>query len=108
MGGKFIPRAPQQHARIAERRGALFRDVIHRSGAQLKVEGLLDIPFGYRLAEAVFAGHPLVTVNTPLLTMQFMAEWLAFFPTWTKQMGMGSSLIRRACHSKGSLETPID
>ena len=40
--------------------------------------------------------------------MPFMAECLAFFPTRTKQMGMGSSLIRRACHSQESLETPID
>ena len=40
-----------------------FRDVIHRTDAQLKIEGLLDIPFEYRLAEAVFAGNALVTVN---------------------------------------------
>ena len=63
LGIKFIPRAPQQHARIVERRGALFRDVIHRIVAQLKIEGLLDIPFEYRMAEAVFAGDALVTVN---------------------------------------------
>ena len=56
-------RAPQQHARIVERRGALFRDVIHRIDAQLKIEGLLDIPFENRLAEAVFAGSALVAVN---------------------------------------------
>ena len=55
LGIKCIPRAPQQHARIVERRGALLRDVIHRIDAQLKIEGLLDIPFEYRLAEAVFA-----------------------------------------------------
>ena len=63
VGIKFIPRVPQQHARIVERRGALFRGVIQRIDAQLKIEGLLDIPFGYRLAEAVFAGNALVTVN---------------------------------------------
>ena len=63
LGIKYIPRAPQQHARIVERRGALLRDVIHRIDAQLKIEGLLDIPFEYRLAEAVFAGNALVTVN---------------------------------------------
>ena len=62
-GIKFIQLAPQQHARIVERRGALFRDVIHRIDAQLKVEGLLDIPCGYRLAEAVFAVNALATVN---------------------------------------------
>ena len=63
LGIKFIPRAPQQHARIIERHGALFRDVIHRIDAQLDIEGLLDIPFAYRMAEAVFAGNSLVTVN---------------------------------------------
>ena len=63
LGIKFIPRAPQQHACIVERRGALFRDVIHRRDAQLKTEVLLDIPFEYRLAEAVFAGNALATVS---------------------------------------------
>ena len=63
LGIEFIPRAPQQHARIVERRGALFRDVVHRIDAQLKIDGLLDIPFGYRVAGAVFAGNALVTVN---------------------------------------------
>ena len=63
LGIKFVPHAPQQHARIVERRGALFRDVTHRIDAQLKIEGLLDIPFEYRMAEAVFAGNALVTVN---------------------------------------------
>ena len=63
LGTKFIPRAPQQHARIVERRGARFRDVIHRMDAQLKIEGLLDIPFEYRMAEAVFAANALVTVS---------------------------------------------
>ena len=52
VGIKFIPCAPQQHSRIVERRGALFRDVIRRIDAELKIEGLLDIPFGYRMAEA--------------------------------------------------------
>ena len=64
LGTKFIPRAPQQNARIVERRGALFRDVIHRVDALLKIERrLLDVPFEYRMAEAVFAGNALVTVN---------------------------------------------
>ena len=63
LGIKFVPRVPQQHARIVERRGALFRDVTHRIDAQLEIEGLLDIPFEYRMAEAVFAGNALVTVN---------------------------------------------
>ena len=63
LGIKYIPRAPQQHARIIERRGKLLRDVIHRIDGQLSTEGLTDIPFEYRLAEAVFAGNALVTVN---------------------------------------------
>ena len=64
LGIKFIPRAQQRHAIIVERRGALFRDVIHWIGAQFMVGGLVNIPFEYRLSEAVFAGNALVTVNT--------------------------------------------
>jgi len=62
-GIQLIPRGKDQHARIAERRGALLRDQIHRMDAQLKADGILDIPFKHRLTEAVFAGNALLTVN---------------------------------------------
>ena len=42
-GIKFAPRAPGQHARIIERRGALLSDAIHRIDAQLKHKGI-DVP----------------------------------------------------------------
>ena len=61
-GVQFAPRAPGQHARIVERRGALLRDTIHRIDAQLKWEGI-DVPFKIRVGEAVFAGDALLTVN---------------------------------------------
>ena len=61
-GIKFVPRAPSQHARVIERRGALLRDTIHRIDEQLKAEGI-DIPFDFRLSEAVFAGNALITIN---------------------------------------------
>lgn len=62
-GVKYVPRAPMQHARFIERRGALLRDVIHRIDAQLQSEGLGGIPFKHRLSEATFAGNALLTVN---------------------------------------------
>ena len=63
LGIKLVVRAPNQHARIIERRGALTRDCIHRIDAQLDHEGLTNIPMTYRLAEAVFCSNALVSVN---------------------------------------------
>ena len=45
LGIKFIPRAPQQHARIVERRGALFRGVIYRIDAQLNRRSARQRPY---------------------------------------------------------------
>ena len=61
-GIKVHQRAPQQHARIVERRGALLRDAIHRLDSQLEEEGL-TVPFEQRLNECVFAGNALISVN---------------------------------------------
>ena len=61
-GIKFAPRAPGQHARIIERRGALLRDTIHRIDAQLN-HGGIDVPFSIRLGEATFAGNALLRVS---------------------------------------------
>ena len=63
LGIKLVVRAPGQHARHIERRGALTRDCIHRIDSQLDEEGLTGIPMKYRLAEAVFCGNALTTVN---------------------------------------------
>jgi len=63
-GIQLVPHGKEQHARIAERRGALLRDQIHRMDAQLKADGINDIPFKHRLTEAVFAGNALITVNS--------------------------------------------
>ena len=62
-GIKLCPRATDQHARYIERRGAIVRDQIHRTDAQLEHESITGIPFKYRLAEAVFAGNALISVN---------------------------------------------
>ena len=58
-------RAPQQHARFIERRGALLREHIHRIDSQLRTEGIPkgDIPFPQRLSESVFAGNALLSIN---------------------------------------------
>ena len=58
-----MPRAVGQHPRIIDRRTALLRDSLHRIDTQLGVEKLRDIPFKYRLSEAVFAGNCLISVN---------------------------------------------
>ena len=84
LGIKFIPRAPQRHARIVERRGALFRDVILRTDAQLEIEGLLDILFGESMAEAVFAGNALVTVNNTTPYNAVCGQVLSLLPNMTQ------------------------
>ena len=62
-GIKLVTRAPNQHANHIERRGALLRDQLHKIDDQLAVEGIRDIPFKHRLAEATFAGNALITIN---------------------------------------------
>ena len=59
-------RAKDQHARYAERRGALLRDALHRIHSQLQEEGL-TLPFESVLSEATFCGNAMLTVggNTP-------------------------------------------
>lgn len=57
------PRAKDQHARFAERRGALLRDVICRIQTQLKFEGMQDIPMTSILSDAVFCGNAMLSVN---------------------------------------------
>ena len=42
----------------------MFRDVLHKNDTQLGIENLKDIPFKYRLSEAVFAGNCLISVNS--------------------------------------------
>ena len=46
---KVHVRAPNQHARFIERRGALTRDSLHRVDTQLRAEGITDVPFPMRL-----------------------------------------------------------
>ena len=55
-------RAPGQHARIVERRGALLRDALHRMDSQLEIEGL-QVSFPERLSECTYSGNALVSVN---------------------------------------------
>jgi hypothetical protein len=62
-GTKIHPRAKDQRARFIERRGALVRDAIHKIESQIREEGLAGMPFSSILAEAVFAGNVLLSVN---------------------------------------------
>ena len=56
------PRAPGQHARTVERRGAILRHAMHTAEEQLCREGI-PITFKQLLAEATFAGNALVHYN---------------------------------------------
>ena len=55
-------RAPGQHARLVERRGAILRHAMHCMEEQLRRDEVL-VPFSQLLAEAVFSGNALVTYN---------------------------------------------
>ena len=61
-GIKLKPRAPQQHARYIERRGAILRHSMHVIEDQMKHEGL-SVTMNVLLAEAVFAGNCLTYVG---------------------------------------------
>ncbi len=71
QGIKLHPRGQGSFAWFIERRGALLRDVIRRIKSQLREEGLDDVPFKVILAEAVFCGNALLTINgsTPYNTV---------------------------------------
>ena len=55
-------RAPGQHARMIERRGALLRHAMHHTETQLEKESVI-VTFKQLLAEAVFAGNSLVSIG---------------------------------------------
>ena len=61
-GIQLHPRGKEQHAPHIERRGALLRDTIHKIESQIKEEGL-TIPFASILADAVFVGNALLSIN---------------------------------------------
>ena len=61
-GIKLNVRAPNQHARYIERRGALLRQSLHVIEGQLTTEGI-SVTFPMLLAEAVFAGNSLTYVG---------------------------------------------
>ncbi|CAE7353799.1 RE1 [Symbiodinium sp. CCMP2592] len=62
QGVNLKPRAPQQHARFIERRGAVLRVTMHVMQEQLDREGLV-YTFPSLLAEAIFAGNALTHVG---------------------------------------------
>ena len=55
-------RAPGQHARFIERRGAILRQSLHCLESQLMREGI-SAEFDVLLAEAVFAGNALIHIG---------------------------------------------
>ena len=57
-----VPRAPQQHARYIERRGAMLRDQWHRSRSQLQQEGVA-VSNDQLLTECILAGNCLIAVG---------------------------------------------
>ena len=61
-GTRIQIRAPGQHARHIERRGAVLRDCLHKLDAQARREGR-DVTLGMMLGAAVFAGNCLTAVH---------------------------------------------
>ena len=55
-------RAPQQHARMIERRGALLRHAMHCAESQLEAEGV-TVTGKMLLAECIFAGNAMTSYN---------------------------------------------
>ena len=62
-GIKLHPKGKDQHAPHIERRGALLRDTVLKILSQLRVEGLEDTPFSSVLADAVFCGNAMLSIN---------------------------------------------
>ena len=63
------PRAPNQHAQFAERRGGLLKEQLNRSTSQLRTEGYTigtgsgEMSVASVLAECVFAGNALLSYH---------------------------------------------
>ena len=63
------PRAPNQHAQFAERRGGLLKEQLNRSASQLRTEGYVigtgsgEMTVSSLLAECVFAGNALLSYH---------------------------------------------
>ena len=60
MGIEVRPRAPEQHARFLERRGAILRFCLHCMESQLEREGI-PVQFEQLLAEGIFARNALIS-----------------------------------------------
>ena len=61
-GITYRPRAPGQHARMIERRGAVLRHSLHCMEEQLARENV-QVEFAQLLAEVTFAGNALISHN---------------------------------------------
>ena len=61
-GIELVTRAPNQHARFIERRGAILRHAMHTTEEQLIREGI-EVRFTTLLADSVFAGNAMTFVG---------------------------------------------
>ena len=70
LGTTIVTRAPQQHCRYIERRGAVLRQTMHVIESQANREGR-ELTFTTLLSEAIQAGNMMVCINgtTPYLSM---------------------------------------
>ena len=78
------PRAPQQHARYIERRGALLRQTLHVIEGQMKAEGII-VTFPMLLAEAVFAGNCLKYVGGVTPYQVVYGRQPSIMPPWAME-----------------------
>ena len=79
MGTEPKLRAPEQHARYVERRGAILRGTLHLIEEQLEREELV-YPFAATLAEAVFAGNTCTHVGGSTPFQAVFGRQPAFLP----------------------------
>ena len=61
-GTEIRPRAPGQHARMIERRGAILRHSLHTAEEHCAREGI-EVTMEYLLAEMGFSGNALVSMG---------------------------------------------
>ena len=79
MGTEPKLRAPEQHARYVERRGAILRGTLHLIEEQLEREELV-YPFATTLSEAVFAGNTCTHVGGSTPYQAVFGRQPAFLP----------------------------
>ena len=78
-GTELVVRAPSQHCRYIERRGAILRATMHSVETQ-RIRENRETPFGILLSESTFAGNALTTVGQSTPYQVIMGRQPAMLP----------------------------